>query len=59
MNSFSFESCDRSFPLENTKSPHPENLRKLLKNYNLAHPGAVLKITEKLLKKCNFLVIYY
>ena len=41
---------DRSFPLENTKSPHPENPGKLLKNYNLAHPGAVLKIAEKLLK---------
>ena len=47
---------DHSFPLENTKSPHPENPGKLLKNYNLAYPGTVLKITEKLLKnykKCN------
>ena len=41
---------DRSLPLENTKSPHPENPGKLLKNYNLAHSGTVLKITEKLLK---------
>ena len=39
---------DHSFPLENTKSPHPENPGKLLKNYNLAHSGTVLKITEKL-----------
>ena len=41
---------DRNFPLENTKSPHPENPGKLLKNYNLAHPGTVLKIAGKLLK---------
>ena len=39
-----------SFPLDNTKSPHPENPDKLLKNYNLAHPNPVLKITEKLPK---------
>ena len=33
------------FPLrENTESPRPENPGKLLKNYNLAHPGPVLKI---------------
>ena len=44
------QSRDPSFPLEETKSPRPENPRKLLKNYNLAHPGPVLKITEKLLK---------
>ena len=31
------------FPLENTKSPHPENTGKLLKTYDLAHPGPVLK----------------
>ena len=37
---------DHSFPLEHTKSPHPENPGKLLKAYNLAHPGPVLKITE-------------
>ena len=42
---------DPSFPLENTKSRHPGNPGKFLKNYNLAHPGTVLKITEKLLKK--------
>ena len=41
---------DHGFPLENTKSPHPENPEKLLKNYNLAHPRTALKITEKLLK---------
>ena len=49
---------DPSFPLENTKSPRPENPGKLLKNYNLAHPEPVLKITEKLLKRvflCNLL----
>ena len=55
-----FYSWDHGFPLENTKSPHPENPEKLLKNYNLAHPGTILKITEKLLKnykKSIFLVI--
>ena len=41
---------DHSFPLENTKSPHPENPGNLLKNYNLAHPGTIPEITEKLLK---------
>ena len=41
---------DHGFSIENTKSPHPENPEKLLKNYNLAHPRTVLKITEKLLK---------
>ena len=30
--------------------PHPENPGKLLKNYNLAHPGPVLKITENYFK---------
>ena len=40
---------DPSFMLESAKSPHPENPGKLLKNYSLAHPGTVLKITEKLL----------
>ena len=45
------EHWDPNFPLENTRSPpHPENPDKLLKNYNLAHPGPVLKIAEKLLK---------
>ena len=39
-----------SVPLENTKSPHPENPGKLLKNYKLAQPGTVLKITENLLR---------
>ena len=34
--------------------PCPENLRKLLKNYNLAHPGPVPKITEKLLRSVIF-----
>ena len=38
--------------------PRPENPRKLLKNYNLAHPGPVPKITEKITRKRNFLVIY-
>ena len=45
--------------------PRPENPRKLLKNYNLAHPGPVLKITENLQfftnkfgKKYHFLVIF-
>ena len=37
---------ESQFPLENTKSPHPENAGKLLKNCNLAHPELVLKITE-------------
>ena len=33
------------------QNPHrPEDPRKLLKNYNLAHPGPVPKITEKLLR---------
>ena len=45
---------DPSFPSENTKSPRPENPEKLLKNYNLAHPEPVLKITEKLLKRVIF-----
>ena len=40
----------KSFPLENTKSPHPENPGNSLKNYNVTHPGTVLEITEKLLK---------
>ena len=30
--------------------PPPEKPGKLLKTYNLAHPGTVLRITEKLLK---------
>ena len=34
--------------------PRPENPRKLLKNYNLAHPGPVPKITEKLLRSVIF-----
>ena len=34
--------------------PRPENPRKLLENYNLAHPGPVLKITEKLLGSVIF-----
>ena len=38
---------DLGFPLGITKSPQPENPGKLLKDYNLAHPGTVLKITEK------------
>ena len=49
--------CDRDpgFPLENTNPPpRPENPRKLLENYNLAHPGPVLKITEKLLRSVTF-----
>ena len=42
---------DPSFPLENTKSPpRPENPGNLLKHYNSAHPGPVLKVTEKSLK---------
>ena len=41
---------DPSFYLENTKSPQPENPGNLLKNYNVAHPGTILKSTEKLLK---------
>ena len=44
------------FPLTeyNPPPPRPENPRKLLKNYNLAHPGPVLKITEKLLRSVIF-----
>ena len=55
---------DPSFPLENTKSPHPENPRKLLKNYNLAHPRTVPKITAQLPPKLlklifgKFIVIF-
>ena len=49
---------DPGFPLQNTKSPRPENPRKLLKkkvkNYNLAHPGPVAKITEKLQRSVIF-----
>ena len=42
---------DPSFPLENTKSPPaPKILEKMLKNYNLAHPGTVLRTTEKILQ---------
>ena len=47
---------DPSFPLENTKSSHPKNPGKLLKNYNLAHPRTVLKVAEKLLPKITPLV---
>ena len=48
-------SSDPGFPLQNTKSPpRPENPRKLLKNCNLAHPGPVPKITEKLLRSVIF-----
>ena len=39
------------FCLENTKSPHPENPGKLLKNYNLAHARHVLKFTPRIHKK--------
>ena len=42
------ELWDHCFPLENTKSPHPENPGKLLKTYNLAHPGTILKFTRKI-----------
>ena len=49
---------DPSCPLENTKSPHPENPGKLLKIYNLALPRPVLKITEKLPKKVTKSAIF-
>ena len=53
---------DPSFPLVNTKSPHPENPGKLLGNYNLVHHGPLLRIAKKArknYKKCYFLVINY
>ena len=52
------QTWDPSFPLENTKSPHPENPAKLLKNYNLAHPGPVLKMTAKNYPKKTKSVIF-
>ena len=41
-------------PYRTQNPPRPENPRKLLKNYNLAHPGPVPKITEKLLRNVIF-----
>ena len=35
------------FPLRECKIPLPRKSQKILKDYNLAHPGHVLKITEK------------
>ena len=50
--SMSSQKLGSQFPLRECENPPaPENPGKLLKNYNLAHPKPVLKMTEKLLKK--------
>ena len=43
------------FPL----SPHPENPGKLLKNFNLAQPGPVLKLPKITQKTEQVLKVYF
>ena len=50
---------DPSFPLENTKSPHPETWKSTQK-ITIGPPKTVLKMTEKYVKKyykCKFSVL--
>ena len=44
---FLHEGWDHSFPLENTKSPHPRKSWKITQKLPFG-PGTVLKTTEKL-----------